>query len=342
MGSYIRIEIGPEDTGKKVYTILRNRLGLSASRIRSVKFEPEGLKLNGVAVTTRGMVSEGDVLEVLRTDSGKRKVRILPNPGPLTILYEDEYLIAVDKPAGTVSHPSKGHLTDSLSNALAAYFFEKGENAAVHLAGRLDKDTSGVLLAAKDGVTAERLRREKEEGKIRKSYLAAVYGKFPEKSGTVEIPMRAAGNPDGLLRMKADTEQGRYALTRYEVIREGEYSAPENSSTPAGRETPFSLLRLQIPTGRTHQIRFHMAAVGHPLLGDRLYGKCPDSPGESSGSREAASGESSIPGISRTLLHAETLTFSHPYTGTEVRIRADIPEDLKNLIKKTVPFSGNG
>ena len=154
MKNSFRLEITAEDAGKKVYTVLRNRLSLSASKIRSVKFEAEGLLLNGEPVTTRKTVSEGDVLQVLRDDSGKRRRRILPNPGQLTILYEDEFLIAVDKPAGTVSHPSRGHLTDSLSNALAAHFAENGENASVHLIGRLDKDTSGVLAAAKDGATA--------------------------------------------------------------------------------------------------------------------------------------------------------------------------------------------
>jgi len=223
----------------------------------------------------------------------------------LHILYEDEDLLFVDKPTGIVSHPSKGHTCDSLINGVQAYFEEKGsfnnKRSNIHLIGRLDKETSGILGIAKNSVTAERLIRQRKTGVLVKEYLAFVKGNLPE-NGVLEIPMEEIrDSKDGdKLKMKAGLgENAKTAKTFFRVVK---------------RFEKFSLVSLVIETGRTHQIRFHMSSIGCPLLGDSFYGDGPEM------------------GIFRTALHAHRLTYIHPFCQKVMRIESEMPKDLTFLL----------
>ena len=214
---------------------------------------------------------------------------------PLEILYEDDWLLALNKPSGIVCHTSRGHLKDSLASGLRAYFDETMKDAGIHLLGRLDKDTSGILLIAKNSVAGAMIRQSPPDT-LKKTYLAFASGHFPEKHGVIDIPMGEARDEDGILRM---VREGKPALTFYEVV---------------GETGDFSMLKLTLGTGRTHQIRFHLSETGHPLLGDALYGQ-------------------PSPLIGRTALHAETLAFTHPFSKEHLTLFAPLPEDMRRLME---------
>ncbi len=290
--------IGPEEDGAQVKDVLRRRLGFSETRIRSVKFDPEGLILNGTRVTVRTRLRQGDELRVLIGDSGNSRPVLLPQPGPLSVLWEDEDLILVDKPAGLVCHPSAGHYADTLANRLQAHFLEQGSDARVHLAGRLDKETSGVVLCAKNAYMAEKLRKLRADGTLVKTYLAAAAGEIGERTGEIRTPLETVRDPQtGILVMRVSDDPAREAVTSFDVI---------------GRGDGMTVLAVRIRTGRMHQIRAHLASAGHPLIGDALYGEAD-------------------PRIGRTALHARSVSFPHPLTGEIVKVCAPLPEDMTKL-----------
>ena len=287
---YLDYYIKGKDQGREVLSILRSDMGLSTKKIRSVKWDPEGILLDGERVTVRQVVSEGQILRVLKYDSENREKKVIPYPMELDILYEDEDLIFINKPAGLVCHPSIGHRQDSLANGVQAHFDQKGERNSIHLIGRLDKDTSGVVSIAKNGVVARRII---ESRGIRKEYIAITEGYLPKKRGIINIPMEEYRDPeDHLLKMGKGRKE---ANTSYEVIY---------------RQKDYSICRIRIGTGRMHQIRFHMSQIGHPLLGDILYG------------------HGKTDNMERTALHALKVTFPHPFTGKEITIKAPLPRDM--------------
>ncbi|MBQ5951648.1 MAG: RluA family pseudouridine synthase [Lachnospiraceae bacterium] len=299
---YTEIIAGPEEAGREVGSLLRGLLGFSAARIRSVKFDPEGLMVVGERVTVRHKMREGEVLRVLLEDSSLREQKLLPYDVPLEVLYEDADVICVNKPTGMVCHPSIGHYADTLANALAARFAAAG-SGAVHLAGRLDKETSGVVLCAKNGAASDRLKAQRASGKMEKTYLALVRGDLSAgQTGEIRLPLKdVREGPSGhVLSRPAEEGEGRSAVTSYEV-------------TACGGG--ISAVKVRIATGRMHQIRAHFAAVGHPLCGDRVYGEEED------------------PALSRTALHAAQLRFFQPFTGEEIRVRAPLPEDMRERLR---------
>jgi len=292
------------EEGRKLLSVLRSVPGLSHAKIGSLKYDPEGLLLNGERTTVSAFLHAGDRVHILLDDSENRVPHLLSNPLPLQILYEDSNLIILNKPAGQVCHPSKGHLIDSLANALLSLFESAAPRASIHFVGRLDKDTSGLVTVAKNGITAERMNLLKADGCLCKTYLAIASGCFPdpEKEGVIDIPMEEYRTEDNVLKNRRGSAlSGQPALTRYKVI---------------GEARDLSLLEVQIDTGRMHQIRFHMAEIGHPLLGDPIYGEGP------------------CELILRTALHAQSLRFRHPYTGEELHIEAPVPEDMQSVIRQ--------
>ena len=307
--NYIRYTAGQSDAGRTVRDIIRNEFGLSLTKLRSVKYDPQGILLNGQRVTVRAVLREGDVLEVLAADSSMREVRLIPWEMPLDILYEDEAMIIVNKPSGMVCHPSIGHYTDTAANALQYYFNETGQDRArVHLTGRLDKDTSGAVLVAKNSVADSLIKEQQEAGAYRKTYLALAHGAYDEPEGVIQTPMRVAEGPeDGIKRMVRAGADGLAAHTQYRVLRE--LDVPGMGTV--------SLLEVTISTGRMHQIRFHMADLGHPLLGDRLYGDGSD-------------------GCGRAMLHAHRIQCLQPFAGIPVDITAPLPEDFSSLNRKLI------
>ncbi len=287
---YLEYHIKKEDHGKEVISILRSDLGLSTTKIRSVKWDPAGILLDDERVTVRHRVMEGQTLRVLKNDSENRQKRILPCPMELDILYEDEDLIFINKPAGLVCHPSAGHRLDSLANGVQAYFDEKAQRSSIHLLGRLDKDTSGIVGIAKNGVIARRMILDR---KIKKEYIAIAEGYLPAEKGTIELPMEEYRDPeDHLLKMRPGSKT---AITSYEVIH---------------RQDDLSICRVWIATGRMHQIRSHMALIGHPLLGDSIYGH---------GTTEH---------MTRAALHAYKVSFTHPLSGEKRTITVGLPRDM--------------
>lgn len=314
---YLEYIIPENQNNKEILPILQQNMGLSTRKIRALKKHPEGILLDEKPVTVRERGRSGQILKVMLNDTEQDHEKILPTPMDLTILYEDEDLIFINKPPEVVCHPSKGHLTDSIANGVAAYFKEKEELAHIHLIGRLDKDTSGILGIAKNKVTAERMIRMRKEGKVQKEYLALVHGCPENEEGIIEISMQEHRNKesgDGRLKMrKAEletekAENGKSARSHYRILK---------------KFPKYTLCQLIIETGRTHQIRFHMAEIGCPLVGDALYGNDKEKKSdESVFACDKAEGE-------RAALHAYKLRFCHPFTEKEIVLTAPIPEDMK-------------
>lgn len=297
---YLDLYVQQGMDGREVKSLLYEELHLSTRKIRGLKKDPKGILLNGNPVVVRQKVRKGQLLQILLEDSFSAD-RIIPVKMALDILYEDEDLLIVNKPSGLVCHPSKGHLIDSLCNGIAAYYENTGQNSSIHLLGRLDKDTSGIMGIAKNKVTAERLNRAET---YQKEYLALVEG-IPEKmEGEIRIPMEEDRSEGYLKMQEGKSKKAMAAVTQYTVL----------CPTDGG-----SLCRVTIATGRTHQIRFHMAAIGHPLLGDSLY-----NPGSG---KEQEQPE-------RAALHAWRLHFFHPFTGKKMEFTADLPEDMEKRLGK--------
>ncbi len=312
----IREEDLPETVNGIIGKLLKNKMHLTVGEISHAKFHSGGIMIfpsekkgagsnpenaAGRRVTVKDRAKTGDVIRVTLSDEPLDEERIFPVEGPLDILYEDLDIVVVNKPSGIVVHPSHGHYFDSEANFLADYYKRKGQEVVCRAVGRLDKDTSGVLLFAKNRPAAGRLFRQKEQYKCRKVYLAAVCGIFTEqeKNGWNEIDLPIGPVPDVLMKQRiAEPPFGKNALTKYRIVSEIE----ENG-------VAMSLVEAEILTGRTHQIRVHMAAVGHPLVGDPLYGKAHEK-------------------YQRAMLHAEKLTLFQPFSGEEFRISAPLPDDF--------------
>lgn len=267
--------------------VLRDRFGLSATLLRRVKAEG-ALLLNGEPVFVNVRPAAGDHL-TLRLPP--EEADFPPEPGPLRVLWEDGLYLALDKPAGLLTHPSHSRYTGTLANFALAYARERGAET-VHAVGRLDRDTSGVVLFSK-GAYGKSLLRERP---MEKRYLALVYGAPPEEAGLVDLPIRREAP---LQQRRITAPDGAPSRTRYRLLRRFE-----------AEEGAYSLLLLRLETGRTHQIRVHMAALGCPLLGDMLYGS------------PASAALSEALGVETQALHACLLHFAHPVTGEPVELRS--------------------
>lgn len=273
------------DGNLRLELILKRKLGLTEKQIRQLKFLNDGITVNGMKSRTNREIQAGDMIRVTFSDVNRRQSHVVPDHKPLRILYEDEDLIAIDKDAGEICHPSHGHYNDTLANHISALLSSRGEqNPLPRCIGRLDKDTSGILVFAKNPLAAQRLILQREKGLFYKEYLALVNGSFPKEhlSGVISVPI--AHLPGSLMKMYPSPD-GKKAETHYQVL---------------CSDSVCSLIRCRIFTGRTHQIRVHMASVGYPLIGDPLYGQ----------DRAVTS--------SRTALHAWKLHFHQPVTGEQL------------------------
>lgn len=291
---YYEYTIPACDEGRQIKSVLFRTLGFTAAKIRSAKFDEAGIFLDGIRTPVTFPVHEGQTLSILLNDSENKDANLLSVPMDLDILYEDEDLLFLNKPAGVVCHPSKGHLTDSLANGVLHYFRQKEERSNVHLIGRLDRDTSGVVTIAKNGATADFLARARAEGAYSKIYHCIASGCIDVPFGTITTPMGEFRTDNGMLVM---CEGNLPAVTHFEVVK----VLPQKNAT---------LCKVTIETGRTHQIRFHMASIGHALLGDAVYGQ----------------GETDD--FSRSALHASEISFVHPYTKEHCLVRAPLPQDF--------------
>lgn len=278
----INFEITEKDDKKPIRTFLRE-FGVSASLLTKLKHTENGITKNGVFAKTIEGLSTGDTLTIKIENSGSIA---RPMCIDIEIQYEDEDIIVLNKPPLMPVHESRNHIGDTLSNFVA---YHCGENMAFRAVYRLDRDTSGLVLVAKNELAAAKLA-----GKIKKDYYAVVDGTI-ENDGIVNAPISRCG--DSIIKRKVD-ENGETAITEYFPIKSN------------GNAT---LVKFNLKTGRTHQIRVHMEHIGHSLLGDKLYG-----------------GDCSV--ISRQALHCKDICFTHPITEKPMHITCDFPNDMKNLV----------
>lgn len=243
----LQYAIPNEYSSKRVLDFLKH-LGFSHRLITKLKQKPDGILLNGEHIRTIDPMSEGDVLEInLPTD--KKESISIPVEMPLDIIYEDDDILVLNKPAMLAVHESHNHLGDTLSNAVAFHLKKEGKPSVFRAVGRLDKGTSGLMVCALNRYAASRL-----SGKIKKQYLAIATGIY-EGEGTIDAPIY---RPDPILTVRTVDERGEKAITHWTALKND------------GENT---LLRVKLETGRTHQIRVHFASLGTPLVGDTMYGK---------------------------------------------------------------------
>ena len=285
--------------------------GFSRGILSSMKPYKGAIQLNGERGFGKSVLHAGDFLRIHipETESSEN---ILPVKMNLSILYEDEDLLVVNKPADMPVHPSIGNYDNTLANGAAWYFKEKGQTFVYRCINRLDRDTTGALILAKNPYSAAVLSAQMKQRQIRRTYLAIVQGITPSH-GTIDAPI---GRTDGsTIERQIDPVNGERAVTHYErlaayALLDGTFS-PVSDAQDADFPQTYSLIELHLETGRTHQIRVHMKHIGHPLPGDFLYN--PDY---------------SI--IKRQPLHSFQLEFIHPVTGEAICITAPVPEDFAN------------
>ena len=290
--------VPPECEGTRVDTLLKKHMLLSGTVVRRIKWLEDGILVDGVRVNTRLVPKAGQTISVRLSDP-ERLSGVVAAPGPLDIVYEDQDLIVLNKPAGLSVHPGPGHYSDTLGNFLVHYYETSQQEADFHPVHRLDRGTSGLLVAAKHPYAQELLKEQLHSPTFRRVYLAVCEGTPEPAAGVVDAPL---GPVEGSLMAQQVRPDGKPARTHYEVL-----------ETDGIR----SLLRLELETGRTHQIRVHMAHLGHPLTGDFLYG---------------TEDHTLIP---RTALHSYQLTFRHPLTHEELTFQQPLPEDMTRIMEPT-------
>lgn len=285
----------PEEEGRMVKGILRGSLQLSYTLLKSLKWRENAILLNGQSVHVNAIVHAGDVVSVALSERTPREDLYCENTAAPNIVYEDEDLLVLNKPAGVAMHPNADDAAaPSLAAMLTGYL---GEGSVPHFVSRLDKGTSGLLIAAKSGYVHDRLRRALHSSELRREYRAVAVGQVTPPCGVIDAPI---GRADGSIIRRCVREDGLVSRTEYEVLQTTER---------------FTLLRLRPETGRTHQLRVHMAYLGHPLAGDWLYG----------------TEDKNL--IARPALHSYELWFTQPITGQELHFTAPIPQDMQRLLE---------
>jgi len=321
----LSLEVGAADQSQRLDRFLAGRLPqISRSRLQALLRAGEVSRNKAVVSNLSGKVKVGEIYE-LRLPASEAP-NIAGEDIPLVVLYEDADLIVIDKPKGLAVHPGPGHASGTLVNALISHCGASlsgiGGVQRPGIVHRLDKDTTGLLVVAKTDRAhrglAEQFANHGADGRLRRSYRALVWG----------VPMRPRGRIDAALSRSASnrtkiavarTPNARHAITHYEVL--------EVFTLPNGK-LGASLLRLTLETGRTHQIRVHMAHVGHPLLGDPVY----SSGFKSSALRLALAAQSALQRLQRQALHAADLAFEHPVTGKRLHFTSALPPDMAELV----------
>ena len=358
----------PEQGGLSVETILKRFLYLTPREIRHAKYIPDGIQKNGVSCRTNAVVQTGDTITFRYEQKCPHlsEDQVLPVSGDsagVRILYEDSDLCVADKPSGMVCHASHGHYSDSLTHAAASLLKTPTAPSELRCIGRLDKDTSGLVLFAKNQLAAARLSRQRESGALKKEYLALVHHPFSEETQkeTIRLSMEQipGDDPDSfdpsgkrITKMRICKEgNGLWATTHYEAV----------------LQDPFwAVVCCRLETGRTHQIRVHLSYLGYPILGDHLYcngdpfayrrlhgeqrempcstrsavdrnDDCPracasaakDGAARGQGGKEIVSDL-----IDRQALHAFSLTLTHPVSGETLHLEAPLPADMLAVIAK--------
>ena len=294
----MRYTVTQAEDGKTVKEILLGSIGLSVAFLKHLKFMENGIMLDGEKVTVRRIVHAGDIL-CLATENEKLGSRLTPTELPLDIVYEDEDLVVPSKSADMPTHPSHNHHGDTLADALAYYYKDAPEPFVFRPINRLDRNTSGLTLIAKNRISAARLAASMRDGKIKKQYVAILDGILPDGRGSIETYLRRTGESIIVREVCDENGGGDYALTHYEVI---------------ARSESYTLVLASPETGRTHQLRVHFASLGCAILGDDMYGEV-------------------SPLIPRHALHALSLSFPHPSKDETVTCISLPPEDMAGVIR---------
>ena len=302
----MQIEVSNNDAGKRLDKFLASKdLGLSRSGIQRL-IRDGHIKVKGYDKTLpRSKIQVGDSIDVRIPPPKPLVIKAIPIP--LTIIYEDSHLLVLEKPAGLVVHPGAGNEDYTLVHGLLWHCKDLsgiGGYLRPGIVHRLDKDTSGLLVVAKDDKTHLGLAEQFKTGTIKKTYLALVRGHFPDRSGRLDAAI--GRHPVNRKKMSIRSRNGKAALTEWQVLEELRGA---------------SLMSVRIHTGRTHQIRVHMSSMGHPVLGDSLYG----------GPAEFSLDHTFIP-IPRQMLHASKLQLIHPITGEEKKWESQLPEDMSLVL----------
>lgn len=287
--------VTPEEDGRMVKGILRGSLQLSYTLLKSLKWRENAILLNGQSVHVNAIVHVGDTVSVVLSERTPREDLYCANATKPDIVYEDDDLLVLNKPAGVAMHPKSGDASaPSLAAMLTNYL---GEGSVPHFVSRLDKGTSGLLIAAKSGYVHDRLRRALHSSDLRREYRAVAVGRVEPPYGVIDAPI---GRAEGSIIRRCVCADGLPSLTEYETLQVNDR---------------FTLLRLRPQTGRTHQLRVHMAYLGHPLAGDWLYGM----------------EDKTL--IARPALHSYELWFTQPVAGQELHFTAPIPQDMQRLME---------
>lgn len=293
----MELRIEEKYDGVLLRTYLKSTLGLSVKMLSRLKNDEEGIVVNGRRVTVRYVLRTGDILSLM--DRDREAGHVIPTEIPVEILYEDDDILLVNKPPDMPTHPSHGHLDDTLANALVYHYKAKGCPFVFRPVSRLDRNTSGVVLIAKNKIASAKLDAAMRERRIRKTYLALLVGALQPKQGRIENYICRTDRSIITRRVCSEDESGAmYALTEYETV--------------SGNERA-TLVRAYPRTGRTHQLRVHFSSLGHPLIGDDLYGVPSDL-------------------IARQALHAAAVSFPHPSDGRMMTVSAPLPSDLRSAL----------
>lgn len=301
----VEFVVEAQDEGSLLQKYLENVQGLSAKAIKKLKYQGAVL-LNGQKTLMNVRLQAGDHLSLIYP-AQKISPYITPEEIPLAISYEDKEILVVEKPPKLCVHPTKGHPEGTLANGVLHHWRSKGEEASFHLINRLDQDTSGLILIAKNNFAAQQLFKQQQSKELHKKYLALVEGSIAEKEGIIDLPIaRVAGRTT----KRFVSTHGLKAVTHFQVL--GHYCHKATGQC-------FSYLAISLETGRTHQIRVHFSHLGHPLVGDVFYG-----------------GQAMI-GLERQFLHAGYLAFIHPLSKERMEFQASLPMDLQGIILNLEP-----
>ncbi len=291
----ISVTITEKEQGSNLRTYLKSALGFSSHAISSLVHTKGGILVNGSRPICNIVLHAGDLLQVQISDRKPPRSKPTACDIPLEIVYEDKYLLVINKPAGMVSLFSQSHPeTPSVPGALVCHL---GENTPLHIVSRLDKGTTGLMVVAKNGYVHNLLRKLLHTPQFYRGYQAVCIGCPTPKEGVIDLPI---GRADGSIVKRCIRADGAPSLSRYRVLE---------------RHGGLTLLALLPETGRTHQLRVHCAAIGHPLAGDWLYG---------TENREL---------IPRPALHSAELWLTHPVTGNALHLTAPLPEDMLQILK---------
>ncbi len=288
--------VSSEDAGKTVETIWRKKFEISASLFKELKLNGK-LRINGTICKSVDRVSEGDLLTA-DVEERKQSENIVPIKMNLDIVYEDAYIMVLNKPRKMSVHPSMGNFDNTLANGIVWYWKKSGEAHKFHAVNRIDKDTTGVCVVAKNSFAHSALSNQLKDGRFKRKYIAVVHGEVVPKQGILELPIKR--ECDSVIK-RIVAKDGKRAVTKYNVIKS---------------DKKISVLDISLETGKTHQIRVHFSHIGHPLVGDWLYGN-----GDSE--REIALGH---------LLHAYYAEFYHPKSGERLTFKLSLPKDMEAFI----------